>query len=354
MNKIDEIAAALREQLRSGRYRIRSRFPSEYELAEEFGVHKITANKAVTLLVHEGLLARGPRGAGTVVVHTKIFPKGQIAFIGNVMHNYDTRILAGAQRTALRHDYLLSVIAPPFDELGQYLAQLPGSAVKGIVTINYGIIQLPGIPVIHIDNDQEGASPGIHVLNCDNYAGGRMMMEAIIAAGHHEIALWSSSNAPHRRARLRGFLDVLAEHGVTDGSRRVCFCPHNFDGRPPEYEMGQQLHRIRQHYPGLTIIATDSDDDALLLIQYLEKWAEKFPDFPVITGFGNLAGISDVFHMATIDQHPVQLGNVACERLIDTIEGRLPELPLREQLDVELVNKHYITPPGRNPPAVVS
>lgn len=48
--------------LAAGKYPGGTRFPSEYELAERFGVHKITANKAVSLLVNEHLLKRGSRG----------------------------------------------------------------------------------------------------------------------------------------------------------------------------------------------------------------------------------------------------------------------------------------------------
>ena len=56
----------LREEILSGRYEDDQQFLTEREIAEQFGVSRITANKALAALVAEGLLAFR-RGVGTFV-----------------------------------------------------------------------------------------------------------------------------------------------------------------------------------------------------------------------------------------------------------------------------------------------
>ena len=64
MGKTESIVEILKQELAEGKYPVNSRFPSEYELSDRFNVNKKTANKAVTLLVTEGLLERGRGGKG--------------------------------------------------------------------------------------------------------------------------------------------------------------------------------------------------------------------------------------------------------------------------------------------------
>ena len=59
-----------------------------------------------------------------------------------------------------------------------------------------------------------------------------------------------------------------------------------------------------------------------------------------MTGFGNLQGISDVYPIATVDQHPVRIGAEAYRLLLEKIEH--PEKTVQEFLDTELVNLQNI------------
>ena len=66
-SKKRKIVGRLLEQIRSGAFPEGKRIPSEYDLAEQFQVHKMTANAAVEELVVRGYLERRERGGGTVV-----------------------------------------------------------------------------------------------------------------------------------------------------------------------------------------------------------------------------------------------------------------------------------------------
>ena len=92
MSKINDLAAELRKLLATDLFPAGSRFLSEYEIENRYGISRITANKAVSLLAAEGLLERGKRGSGTFVKKSSIFPKGWIAAIENLSPVYNTRV----------------------------------------------------------------------------------------------------------------------------------------------------------------------------------------------------------------------------------------------------------------------
>ena len=91
-------------KISSGNLVIGDRIPSEYELARILDLNKSTANKAVTTLVHEGILTRGKQGSGTFVRQTTF--KGTIMFISPIKRPFSAEIVSGAQSTALAYGYL--------------------------------------------------------------------------------------------------------------------------------------------------------------------------------------------------------------------------------------------------------
>lgn len=61
-----QVNLVLKERIKSGAYAFEETIPSEAELAQEFGVSRITVGRALQELVNEGLVKRR-RGAGTTV-----------------------------------------------------------------------------------------------------------------------------------------------------------------------------------------------------------------------------------------------------------------------------------------------
>ncbi|WP_125705916.1 GntR family transcriptional regulator, LSA1692 subfamily [Lacticaseibacillus daqingensis] len=65
--KFDEVAAQLAARVREGRYATTQKLPSEYDLAKEFGVSRLTVRKAIDALVQRQVLVKDP-GKGTYVM----------------------------------------------------------------------------------------------------------------------------------------------------------------------------------------------------------------------------------------------------------------------------------------------
>jgi GntR family phosphonate transport system transcriptional regulator len=62
-----QIEAALLQQVKDGRFKGNGRLPSEFDLAEEFGVNRHTARQAIAALVQRGVLFKR-KGGGSYVV----------------------------------------------------------------------------------------------------------------------------------------------------------------------------------------------------------------------------------------------------------------------------------------------
>lgn len=65
----EQIADVLTKRIEDGTYPPRRRIPSEYALAEEFGVSRPTVRAAIALLAEKGLVATS-KGKGTFVTES--------------------------------------------------------------------------------------------------------------------------------------------------------------------------------------------------------------------------------------------------------------------------------------------
>ena len=329
MEKIDPMLTELRAELSAGKYDDDAHFPSEYELAERFGVNKKTANKAVSLLVSEGWLYRGRRGQGTLVSPVKPFPRGQICCISGLQNTYKAGFLQGAQAGALQHEYLLNYCSPPPEELPDLLKRLENSPVRGILTGYYGELHTR-LPVIYIDRSS-GDPESFYSVACNNYQGGYEMMKQILSRGHRNIVIFFQRNL--MPDRLKGFYDAMSEAGISDGGKRTFFWLE--DSR---YEARKNLRQALKKYPGFSAVACGSDPQMFLTADALDQQGIPWRKRIALTGFGNLLGKDPILPAASVDQHPFNLGYTAAENLISLIEGRGEDIPKQSMIDVELVN----------------
>ena len=330
MAKIEQIVSQLKADLSAGKYKANQRFPSEYELAEQFGVNNKTANKAVSLLVADGWLIRGKRGQGTLVAAVHPFPCGQILCLTEVKNSYQSGFLAGAQAAAHQHEYLMSYTSPPIKDVNSLLKRLENSPVKGIVTGYYGPLNT-SLPVVYMDRVKLKNEEPFYAVDCDNYQSGYDMMSELISRGHRNIVIFTNHYLSPER--VQGFHDVMKENGITDFAKRTFYWQETSN-----YEAGKQLQTALKKFPGVTAFASASDDLMIRLINVLDHKGIDWKNRLALTGFGNLLG-SDTFQpVATVDQHSYSIGFTAVENLIALIENRGDEVPLKSTVEAELIN----------------
>ncbi len=329
MSKLSILIDALRSELICGKYASGSRFPSEYRLAEKYAVNKTTANKAVAVLVSEGLLSRAGRGAGTIVKQFQSFPVNQFVYIGNIQHPYYASLIHGLQQAALAHNCLLSLIAPAPDQLCHFLPRLSAARISGVFSCGYGCIDAGPIPVLYLEENCVPPSLNNHYVTCDSYQGAYQIMQELLKRHHRNIViLFRNSHAP---GRLKGFYTAMQESGIQDTLERT-FCAYDINS---SFEGQRILQKMLQQYPGLTAIAAASDDDISMISKAADQMEISWRGKIAMTGFGKVAGISDLLPIATVDQHPQQLGQEALLAMMNLLKN--PQLTIREHLGIELV-----------------
>ena len=332
MGKTESILQILRQELSDGKYPVNSRFPSEYELSDRFDVNKKTVNKAVTLLVSEGLLERGRGGKGTIVCTTAKFPRYHVVFLGILQHSYFARIGHGIQTAALEHNSLMSVVSPAIEQFHTVLQSLNNSNIDGILTTSYGMLPEMKKPVLYLE-DQCGETVYPDYVACDSYAAGYQLMQEILARGHRNIViLFHYLNNPKR---LEGFYKAMNEAGITNGKERT-FISMDFS----QGEANMIYRQMQTKFPGFTTIAACSDDDAFRIIKTMQHYGIQWENKIAVAGIGNIPSISSFYPIATVEQHPFRIGGIAFRKLLQKIQK--PDLQIRELVDVEVVNSKNI------------
>jgi len=331
-NKMETILQILREELDGKKYALNSRFPSEYDLAERFGVNTKTANKAVSLLTAEGYLKRGRGGQGTIVVRQSVFPRKHIVFIGNIRHPFIAMQAHGVQTAALEDHSLVSLVAPDPNHLNQILNELKSMKIDGIIATSYGLLPDIGIPVIYLE-DKYGSLCLPEYVACDSFGAGYQTMQEVIRRGHRDIVLLFEVHL--NPDRLRGYYDAMQEAGITDCEQRTFRMMENSVG-----ETNLLLNRICRQFPDFTAMVSCSDDDIRRMIVSMRQRGIEWEGKIAMAGFGNVPGISDVYPIATVDQHPLRIGAEAYRLLLKKIAD--PGTVIQEYLDTELVGLQNI------------
>lgn len=340
MEKSEKITVLLRQEINTRKYETGSRFPSETELADRFGVNQKTINKAVSQLVAEGLLQRGVRGSGTHVKTCSSFPRMRIAYIGKFYHPYYANILNGIQIAALEQDCIVDVLNPLAEQFNSVVSKVRNSDIRGIISSAYGTIEGGNLPVLYVDEESAGEYYKDFVA-CNSYQGGYEMMRALISRGHKNIVLLTYIT--DTRQRVIGFQDAMREAGIERIPERLYTSIQCSD-----YDTETLFKKMTADFPGFTAIASTGDDCIFRVISFLEKknipWCGKI----AMTGFGNVSGISNLLPIATVDQHPFHIGKKAFSELLRKIEN--PDTVVRERIDVELLGLENIPLLARRPP----
>ena len=341
MPSTEEIYRILKERLEDCRYPADSKFPSEYVLADEFGVSKVTVNKIVSRLVEQGYLKRGVRGAGTRVRKRLFQPAGSIAFIGK-LDPFPDKILKGVQHECLLNGYFPLLFSPEPEELNACLHILNPQNVSGIVSIGYGkILSEWELPVVCLDYNQPHApfEDNICFIDSDDYSGGRQMMNEILRRGHREIAIFSSERYVFNTSadispRVQGFHSALKDAGLRHLIGRT------FYGMPDSLSDARECFMtIRKKYPKTTLICTDSDHSAELLDSVMRTLEIPFSEKIAITGFGNVS----LLPIASVDQNPERQGRLAVQQILNfRRDPAEPFQPAVEPVETFLVRADHI------------
>lgn len=339
----EQIAAILKDRITSGQWVGGSSLPSEKELCAEFDVSRGTVRQALQTLENEGLLRR-EQGRGTFVHFnhggTESAQTRRLGFVVPYVRDSSVpTILVGFQQVAEHNNF--SVI---FNHVNNDPAQqervinkLVNEGVAGIALYPVdsedmalmGALQRAQFPVVMIDRYLRGISTDYVMSN--HFGGAIRGAHHLIHLGHTRVGFvtWLSP-AISLEHRLLGYMQALAERGITTEERLIC--------RVQGYPIidVSPLHAYLSGADRPTAILAANDQIAAGIYRAAADIGLRIPDDLSVMGFDNL-DLSPHLDppLTTIAQPFLQIGQAAAELLLRRIAGdrdRIEQITLPTEL----------------------
>lgn len=230
--KWKQIADTIRAQIEGGKLPPGTPLPSETELAQQYGVCRVTAHRAMFELQRLGLVVR-KRKRGTYVAEPPSSKPVFIAAVFPFMHDYPQVEYLRGIRSALPDHYNLLLCETHNDPLreAQYLRRMQNEA-DGILCYptcapkNTAVLQRlvnSGKPVVCVD--RQPAEVQCDVVMTDNYRSSLVGLRYLTGNGHRFIAHFTDDALyiSSIRERYEAYLQAMREIGHEDVQSLVRF-----------------------------------------------------------------------------------------------------------------------------------
>lgn len=344
-----------RENLKEG-----DRVPSEKELAERFGVSRITSKRALHMLAEAGLLHRR-QGKGTFVAkdarrrldalstRTGSARKGCLGLVlPDASEAYGLELLCAIEERCAELGYHL-VLRRTHDRQEveeQAIQALVGDGVvDGLIVFpvhgefyNASLVRLvlDRAPLVLVDRHL----PGIPAcaVHTDNVAAAHALTTYVVGQGHEQLAFVSppTENTSSIEARLEGYASALRERGLSASALRRFTDIHSTlpKGGVPETTDRAALRAFVEREPEVTGFVACEYSIAVLLWEVLTE-LELDGSRYTIACFDSPPPSSRAPVFPHIRQDQRAMGRVAVDLLVAQLAG--DEVPLRTVVPFTLV-----------------
>jgi GntR family transcriptional regulator, arabinose operon transcriptional repressor len=339
----EKIISYLRQEIQNQNYKPGDKLPTEMELANQFGVSRITSKRALADLNAEGLIYR-VRGSGSFVSgigkNKEEFITGNqvdysriVPFIlpFDVSNGGIMNVVIGASRVMAEKGYILSVhccnddINEEKEALQQFyekkaagIIHYPISDRKNLEIMN--LLYLNNYPIVTIDKYYESL-PISHVVS-DNLTGAYEAANYLINLGHKKIAFVSDNrieDATSIRNRYFGYCKALNEYKISIDERLVK--TGIFEKNCNYDKVCEDVLKELLKY-GVTGICCINDYVASALLKKAAELDIAVPGQLSIIGFDNLEFSKYLsVPLTTVQQNFYKIGKVAAQMLLDSIEN---------------------------------
>jgi DNA-binding LacI/PurR family transcriptional regulator len=351
----EALADRIRQSVRDGQFAAGQLIGSEYELARQEKISRMTVRRASELLVEEGLLERRP-GKGLYVRGHGVTTRTVQMIVGNLQWESSAQVSRGAQRVARERGIQMQIYDAHGDSASDVaiLRQLPETQSRGAVIValhnaafNEAVYHLKSQDYPFVLVDQRLQDIEVPSVRSDNYNGGYQAGEALTKLGHREVAFIGDMDATTVRARLEGFRDAIADAGIP--FKRSLQVDLNIAEQDRLAEWSDRVDSAVQDLVNRsdppTAIFCSCDAVARAAYRTMQRSGLRVPEDISIIGFDD-DPIAEWLSpgLTTIRQSFSDLGRVAMEMLWKRMEN--PHAVIEHQvLPVVLIQRGSVAPP---------
>jgi DNA-binding LacI/PurR family transcriptional regulator len=301
------VSRATAARVLSGGTRVDARMAAAVEhAAQQLGYE---ANSAARML-------RGGRSGAIALI---------IAFneLDSLTGTFFTSVLKGAAKGLHAAEIQPVLLPADQDDADRIPRFLRSRAVDGaVVILQHEITHLAQtladspVPVAWVGRPRGDLADDAIVVDSDNHGGGRLAARALADAGRRTLGIIAG---PHdmepARDRIRGWRDELTAQGIDHGA--IVHAEFTLESG------AAAMARLLQRHPAIDGVFASSDLMAAGAIRMLQASGRRVPTDVSVIGFDDviIATTSDP-PLTTIRQPLEEMGRVAAETVIATIEGR--------------------------------
>lgn len=265
-----------------------------------------------------------------------------------VANDYFSQAINGIESIAYNRGYhvIITQTHESFDRESANVQHLLSRHVDGLLvslsaettdTAPYKYLHEKGFPIVFFD--RVATDVNTHKVIANNFKGSFEATELLINAGFRKIAhLTNSINLLISRERFDGFKAALDKHGLDFNPGYLKHCNH---GGMIQDEVEFAIKELLNMDERPDAIFIGSDRLTINSMHILKKLGIKVPDDIAIAGFTN-SEVAELFDppLTVVRQPAFQIGQMATEMLIKTIESKWPvEDFITERVEIELIER---------------
>lgn len=313
-----------------------SLFPSENNLALEFGVTRLTVRRAIERLIQQGVLRR-ERGRGTFVADPMAAgPRSSVQMLkfllpsmAGIVH---LQTLAGAEQEARSHGYQLVVThsdSDPALEASQIDSAI-ATGVPGLLLWPLGgatdrdkieCARAAGIPCVLLDRYLDDLDTDYVVV--DDFGGAYQATAHLVELGHRRISLLLYEDVDVSAVRLRrdGYRRALEDHGLPYDEGLIA---RHYPTLPEPGNLGLMtsiFHRLAASPSPPTAAFCVNDHLAQGLLIALHRQGVRVPEEFSIAGFDGLEYMPTYRRLTTVRRATQEMGSEAVRLIVDRLGG---------------------------------
>lgn len=266
--------------------------------------------------------------------------------VAEVANNYFSQAINGIESIAYNRGYhvIITQTHESFDRETANVKHLLSRHVDGLLvsisaeTVDisqYQYLHEKGFPIVFFDRIV--AEIDTHKITANNFKGSFDATELLINTGFTKIAhLTNSNNLLISRERCDGFKAALQKHGIEFKPEYLKYCDH---GGMIQDEVKLAVTELIELDDRPEAIFIASDRLTTNCLHILKTMNINVPEDIAIAGFTN-SDVAELFNppLTVVRQPAFQMGQMATEMLIKTIESKRPvEEFITEELDTELI-----------------
>ena len=349
-----KIADAVLEKIASGMLKRGDKLPTELELCEQYGVSRITVQKAMKQLSEQRIIYR-ISGKGTFVGEAPAAVLGEKRLIGLVLCSFSAAfgmdIIRAVEKTADKLGFSVILKNSYFDvnkekEIISLLLRLNVAGIK-IQPVHDELynpelikLTLGGFPIVTLDREINGFS--IPFIGSDNYRSAEIATKFLLDKGHRNICMFVGHmhNTSSLRERMDGFKRQCAQYGVVaDESSFFTEIYSTQMGNVTQADVRADIERVKdflQKRPDITCAFASEYAISRIIRSSCRELGKRIPeDFSIIT-FDNHNDIFRRNQTTYMRQRQDLIGESSVEAIYKLLRGE--SVPRSKLFDAEIID----------------